>query len=502
MARDVTESDPLLSNRSGAVEDNHASASASDENEEELELVESLRKWGWKETKGLVIDGFPVSLGYLLQILIPTSNAFFVGHLSTTYLAGLTLGVMMANCTGIYVGFGAALALDTLLSQSVTSSLADKGDAFLPGLILQRGMLLMTMIAAPVGVFWFSVENVLLLLGQEPEVAKYAGRFCTLLLPGLLPLLWFECLKKYCQALGYMRPPFYVQVLTVPFHIMISSSLVSSIGFDGAPLALCITYALQFALLVAYIAFAEGFGRWGGLDVRALKNWWPMLRLAVPGVFLLCGEYWAYEIIALLAGLFGESELAAQSIVLLTLTCTYQIVFGTTIASGNRIGNLLGASQWRTARVVAYASFMVSIPLEIANIAFLLAVRPIWGRLFTDDARTAELVSQLLVAGAVIQIADGIVMWGGGVVRGVGWQEVGAEANMALYYLFGIPLGAFLAFKTPLGIAGLWVGLCTALYGVALILVFALSKIDWKDEARQARERSAEEPRSSETGEA
>ncbi|KAJ3343511.1 hypothetical protein HDU93_008170 [Gonapodya sp. JEL0774] len=458
------------------------------------DLWSSLQKSGWEETWGLVKEGTPVSLGYLMQILVPSSNAYFVGHLSTTYLAGLALGVMVANCTGVYVGFGAALSLDTLLSQAVTASDAESLDPFVTGVILQRGMLLMVFISAPLGFFWFHVEKVLLLLGQDPEVSRLAGRFCIFLLPGLLPVLWFECLKKYCQAMGYMRVPFYVQLVTVPVHLFTAYFLIqqndTAIGFDGAAVSLCITYTLQFLILGVYISMTKGFGRWGGLDKRSLDNWWPMVRLAIPGVFLLCGEYWAYEIIALLAGVFGESALAAQTIALLTLTCTYQIVYGTTIASGNRIGNLLGENRWVQARVVAYSSFFLCIPLELINMVFLIAVRPVWGPFFTDDSQTADMVSQLLIAGAALQLADGVVMWAGGVVRGVGWQEVGAEANMVLYYLFGIPLGAYLAFKTRLGVTGLWLGLCLALYGVASVMVAAILRIDWREEARQARERA------------
>lgn len=44
---------------------------------------------------------------------------------------------------------------------------------------------------------------------------------------------------------------------------------------------------------------------------------------------------------------------------------------------------------------------------------------------------------------------------------GAGKQGVGAITNLASYWIFGIPLAAFLAFKMHWGAHGLWWGLVT-----------------------------------------
>ena len=60
-----------------------------------------------------------------------------------------------------------------------------------------------------------------------------------------------------------------------------------------------------------------------------------------------------------------------------------------------------------------------------------------------------------------------------GVARGVGWQHIGAYANLAAFYLVGIPVAAFLGFCTSLRGEGLWIGILVG----AIIQVVLLSAV-------------------------
>jgi MATE family multidrug resistance protein len=60
-----------------------------------------------------------------------------------------------------------------------------------------------------------------------------------------------------------------------------------------------------------------------------------------------------------------------------------------------------------------------------------------------------------------------------GVARGVGWQHLGAYANLAAFYLVGIPVAALLGFCTSLRGEGLWIGILVG----AIIQVVLLSVV-------------------------
>ena len=53
-----------------------------------------------------------------------------------------------------------------------------------------------------------------------------------------------------------------------------------------------------------------------GLDWGSLKEWKPFLWLAIPGVFIVCGEWWTFEIGGFVTGSIDGVQLAAYTITL------------------------------------------------------------------------------------------------------------------------------------------------------------------------------------------
>ncbi len=78
---------------------------------------------------------------------------------------------------------------------------------------------------------------------------------------------------------------------------------------------------------------------------------------------------------------------------------------------------------------------------------------------------------------ASFQVADGLAGSCGGVLRGqgtlfitpcgkhaefsLGRQHLGAIFNLVAYYVLALPMGVSLAFRTDLGLQGLWIGALT-----------------------------------------
>lgn len=50
-----------------------------------------------------------------------------------------------------------------------------------------------------------------------------------------------------------------------------------------------------------------------------LQNLREVAKLAIPGIVMLCAEWWAFELLAVGAGWLGESQLSAQAVCLNTL---------------------------------------------------------------------------------------------------------------------------------------------------------------------------------------
>ena len=67
---------------------------------------------------------------------------------------------------------------------------------------------------------------------------------------------------------------------------------------------------------------------------------------------------------------------------------------------------------------------------------------------------------------------------------------MGAILNLSAYYVFGVPLGLYLAFVFKHGLAGLWEGLTAALLYCSIVgILTGVRGVDWKAEVAKAKGR-------------
>jgi MATE family multidrug resistance protein len=115
-----------------------------------------------------------------------------------------------------------------------------------------------------------------------------------------------------------MRPGTYVLLFTSPLNAALNYLFIYplNMGLLGAPFATGISYWLSFILLVLYARFVAGYDHWGGWTKDCFKNMGTFARLAFLGVIHVGTEWWAFEIVAIVAGQLGTIDLASQSVIM------------------------------------------------------------------------------------------------------------------------------------------------------------------------------------------
>ncbi|KAL5353596.1 ethionine resistance protein [Pseudogymnoascus australis] len=446
------------------------------------EYVEWLAEM-WFLTKASI----PVILAYMLQNSLQTASILVAGRISSEALAVAAFSYMFAMATAWLIALGGTSALDTLASSSFTAS-KDKGNL---GILLLRGIIVLTAFYAIVVVIWSLSEHLFRALGQPEHICIQSSKFLHLLAPGGLGYVWFECMKKFLQAQGIYRPGTYVLFVTSPLNIILNYLFIFTFNFGvyGAPVATGISYWLSFLLLVAYAAFVEGKECWSGFKPRqALRNPWPFANLAFLGIIHVGTEWWAFEIVALAAGRLGTLPLAAQSVVMTADQIITTIPFGLGVAESARLGNLLGAKNSKGARRSAHCAAILSVFFGSSILTILFATRNVIGGLFSDDERVIALVAEIIPYVALFQVADGLNGSCGGALRGMGRQWVGALVNCISYYGGALPGGIYLAFH-GWGLAGLWLGQCVALSLVGVLEWAIVGLSNWDNEVQKATDR-------------
>ncbi|KAG2075518.1 MATE efflux family protein [Suillus decipiens] len=462
------------------------------------EVVGKNQTIGPRLLASLVIDSIPVILSYILQNSIQTVSIVITGRLGPEELSAAAFSLMLAYVTGWCIALGGGSALDTLGSQAFTggSRSTDLSVHF------QRCVVLLWILLIPVGVLWAFIEPVLLAIKEPPRLCKDVQDILRILLFGAPGFIAFESLKKYLQCQGIMKAATWVLIMVSPINVALNIFLVhyTSLGMLGCPVALSITYWCAFFLLIAMTSMSSVHKQnatWGGFQPKMVFNIEScvgFLKLAIPGILMVGTEWAAFEIVALAAGRLGELPLAAQSVIMTTDQIISTLPFGFGVVASNRIGNLIGARTAIGARNAAHAIAFISVIVGFAVMIIMLAARNKFGYIFSDDEDVVQLVSKVMPLVASFQIADGLANSCGGVLRGQGRQHLGAMFNLVAYYILALPIGITLAFKTNLGLQGLWIGQVIGLFTVGLSEYSVVwLGTSWDREIQKGIKRNAEE---------
>ncbi|KAM7189700.1 MatE domain containing protein [Naviculisporaceae sp. PSN 640] len=481
------ETDPLLGGSrrvTGAVDEG-------DDGEEEEHLDEQWEaavaagaiKTTWRrEAQTIAVYSRSLIVTFLLQYSLSIASILAVSNLGVLELGAVTLASMTANITFYAPIQGLATSLDTLCAQAYGS-----GHKHLVGLYLQRMVYFLWLLIIPISIVWLNAERILSSM-IPADSAKLAASYLRIILLGTPGYAAFEAGKRFVQAQGLFSATTYVLLIAAPSNVAMNYLFVWKLGFgfQGAPMAVAITQTMLPFLLLLYIWKVDGSQAWGGFNRAALRNWLPMIRLALPGCIMVVAEWFAFEILTLASGRIGVKTLAAQSILVTVTSTTFQIPFPLSVAGSTRVANLIGAKLVDAAKTSAKVTIVFGVIVGLFNLTLVASLRYKIPRLLTHDEEVIELVATTLPVCAIMQLFDGMAAVSHGLLRGLGRQEFGGIANLVCYYLVALPISFGVGFGAGWGLQGLWVGVTFGLLIVSLVEYWYIWGSDWDQIVKEA----------------
>jgi MATE family multidrug resistance protein len=257
-------------------------------------------------TKQLRLAG-PMVVGALLQNVIQMISVMFVGHLGELPLAGASMANSFATVTGLSLLLGMASALDTLCGQAFGAR-----QYHLLGIYKQRAMFLLTIVSIPLAVVWFYTGEILLLFGQDPDIAAEAGAFARWMIPALFAYGLLQCHVRFLQTQNIVVPVMAAAGAAAACHLVVCWVLVFGLGMGskGAALSNAVSYWINVAVLAVYVRVSSACREtWTGFSMEAFHDALGFFRLAIPSALMVCLEMWSFELIVLLSGLLPNPKL-------------------------------------------------------------------------------------------------------------------------------------------------------------------------------------------------
>jgi MATE family multidrug resistance protein len=428
----------------------------------------SVRSDELRATIGLAVPVVLVQLGFMSMGVVDT---IMVGRVSARVLAAVALGnLYFFNVT--ILATGSLMALDPIVAQAVGA-----GESESVARALQRGLILALVFSVVCALLIAPARGLLTAMHQPTEIVGDAAAYVRISLIGVAPYLVFVVLRQSLQAMHRVAPIVWTMIAAnltnAGFNwVFVYGHLGSpALGVSGSAIATAISRWLMLLLLLV--------GAWRELrplmlPVRdGIRAWAPlsqMLRIGLPIGGQQGLEAGAFGAIGLLMGVLGTTEMAAHQVAITLAAFTFMVPLGVGSATAVRVGRAIGAGDMVRARAAIRASYLCGVGfMAITAIAFI-AFPHVLAAAFTGDARVIALASTLIPIAGVFQVFDGGQAVGAGVLRGAGDTTAPLVTMLASYWLIGVPVSAYLGFRTPLRAAGLWWGFVVSLAGVAIFL--------------------------------
>ncbi|XP_051535928.1 multidrug and toxin extrusion protein 1-like isoform X1 [Myxocyprinus asiaticus] len=412
----------------------------------------------------------------------------FCGRLGNSVLAGYGMASATINITTAATGGGLALAADTLISQTFGGK-----NLLRVGVILQRSVLILLLFCLPCWALLINTRPILLLLGQDPEVARIAQIYVVSYLPAVPAMFLHQLQVAYLQNQGVILPQMYAAIAANIANVMTNYILLNwlDLGLYGSAAANTISQIYICVFLYLYIRWKKlHIDTWGGWSCDSLQQWDGYMKLAIPSTMMICFEWWIYEVGGFLAGMLSELDLAAQHAVIMLAFINYMFPLGIQGAACVRVGNALGAGDTAGAIRTSKVSLTCTAVLAVLQCLVLVSTKTVIGFLFTSDRQIVALVSKLLNVYCVLQFFDGLVCVSMGILLGSGQQKIAAVANFFGYYCIGLPLGTSLMFAAKLDVIGFWLGLLICVCVQSSFFIAVIFRLNWKRVTKEAVERA------------
>ncbi len=421
----------------------------------------------------------PISLTQLGQVAMMTTDLALVGRLGGDAIAAAALAQVILF-TAFVFGMGLTSAVAPLAAQAF--------GAREPRMVrrsLRVGLWAATLLGIPLtfGQFWGG--ELLLALGQQPNVAALAHEYLVGLAWSLIPAWWFIALRGFMGAVNRPQPAFWITLAAVPANFVLAYALIfgafgaPNLGILGAGVA---TTAVNLGMCTAalWVCYAQHpfrkyrvLGRFWRYDGHLMKQ---LVAIGTPMSLTFLLEYGLFGGAGLVVGLFGASALAAHQIALQIAAILFMIPFGIALAATVRVGQEAGRKNPQGARRAGFVAIALALAFMIAMTVLVVSLRDVLPVLFLDAsmkdaAEIVSIASWLLLLGATFFVADGVQTAMAGSLRGLSDTKIPMVFAAVSFWVIGFGALYLLAFPLGFGVTGVWIGFTIGLIAYCILLV-------------------------------
>jgi len=460
-----------------------------DESTNWLRLVsDALRGTGAAPTEGpltsaILLLAIPMVLEMVMESVFAVVDIFFVSQLGAAAVTGV--GLTESLLTIVYtLAMGLSIGVTAVVSRRMGEGNPDRAS-----LATGQAIALTAGIAATLGALGaWQAPALLRLMGAAPEVVREATGYARILLGGNVVVLLLFVLNAAFRGAGDAAIAMRVLWLANGMNLVLDPLLIFGIGpfpelgVTGAAVATTIGRGTAVAVqLWTLFALSDRLRvTWSDLRPR-LALIGRLVRLSATGTFQIFIGMASWILLVRIMASFGTEAVAGYTIAVRVVIFALLPAWGLSNAAATMMGQNLGAGLVDRARDAVWMACRLNFLFLGATGTLMLVFAPgIVGIFGLDGAAAGYAVNGLrIVAAGFYFYAYGMTLTQAFNGAGDAWTPT--WINLACFWCFEIPLGAWLAYGLDWGPYGVFAAIAIAYSVLAVVSGVLFRRGRWAD---------------------
>lgn len=436
-----------------------------------------MEKMHWKKyIAELFTISLPIMLGNVGHTLIGATDVWIAAKHSVNTLASIAIANAILF-TIFFIGIGLLSGISIILANRRGAKETTK-KYFLSGVVLSQVLAFITLI------FLIIITKFVPFMGFSEELIPTIQQYMYVTSFSIFGMYLYQAIKEFLLAYEIVNFPNIVVLISVVVNAFLNYFLVFGFGnFEGlgslglAVATLIVRLFMGLCMLVYVLKLFKRKRKEPLFDITYVKQ---VLKIGAPIGVAIFLEFLAFNLVTIRVGM-DKGLLSAVHNILITLVDTvYMVPLSIATAMSIKIGFYNGAGNKQEIKRYSIAGLiMATLFMSCCSLAFFLKPEFFIG-IFSKDKVIFDIAINIVPIFSIFVIADGLQVSLGGILKGLKMTKAVSACILSSYWIIGVPLGFFLAYKANLSLLGFWIALMIAVGAIAFsettVIIFKLMK--------------------------
>ena len=432
---------------------------------------------------------FYATLNTQFILNIRKANLMFVNELEKSNAIGFSS--IFCNMFGFSILIGMVSGFEVLGPNAL-----GRKDPYLMGIYLQRSKIigLFCSICSIIFIYYFGVP-VMMLMASEKVNENTLSSFIIPYSFCLLPEVQNRANYNYLNVIDKS----YISILTTLFATTVHFCLLDFVvdylncGVAGIAYSMIFTISFNALLTTLYIEIFRPIPDsifWYNSD--SFKDIWNYALFSIPIMILMCGEWWAWEVLCIITARISDLDYNTHIVVSSLFCYTMALGVGLSTSVTVKASDFIAAGQIKEVKkTLCLAMLLLAVLMTTVEI-LIFTLSGFFLEFMTDLETVQDNCLKVLPFMLIQQFFDSAQYILNGFMKAMGKQCQATTIVMCTCYTFQTGLIYLIGVKMEYGLIGVYIGLAASSLLLGLEYIVCICLFDYKEIHKETVERIQE----------